>query len=492
MSILNAMLAMSLINSPVPKNPDKDIKSNVSQSNETYVYAEDFGAKGDYLNKDGSINPNHTDDSEAIQKALNYASQHGKTLKLKNKHYYVNNLNIPKGNYFFDGAKLVVGNGYSTSQSNINVNPGARIDNLDILATVKYDGRRLLNLNGAVDINKVNVKKAGNTNTNKSLLDSMVYITGDGGKIGNLYTHNSKKHITMYNATNWELGSVNAKNYTRGMYIRQSKNNYIRKYTATGKRKESISKAGNNGLLIEGSQYIHFRDTIIYDAGEHAIRIGGSRNSKYEQGHFTFDRITTRRSGGNGFKVFSGEIDGSPEMVSNINIGDLKVLDSRYNIPSKGMEDNRDGLHLEYCSDVHVNNLIVSSENTNVSSLNGIFMTGAQRVTVENANISNAKLNAVKLDKNRGKVNQIKINHLTAKNNQNGVYINQFGEPMRNIYMHNMYVENYGTSHHAVRVVGSVVRQPVVFDGKVVKGNGRGAFYSNLNNKLIQNNLRTI
>ncbi|MCG3401770.1 hypothetical protein K0017_05480 [Staphylococcus massiliensis] len=472
-------------------NNNESEGGNQLDPNSDVVTVEDFGAKGDYLKQDGSINLNYTNDTQAFKKAVEYATSHNKTLKLNHKNYYVDNIVFPEGNYDFSEGRLVVGKGANGSDFyNVKATSGAVIDKLDILVTAQFGSGRLLSLNGAVDVGDVKLKCTEKIDTSNDLFDAMVNISGENGKVGSIRTQNSDNHVMAFNARNWNIGEIKADTYIRGMYMRQCRDMYIGKYVATNRHPNAKWHAGDNGLLIEGCQNLHFRDTVVEDAGEHAIRLGGTRNSVYKQGNHTFDNITTRRSGGSGFKVFSGELDGTPEMVSHIKIGTLNVLDSRYKLPTL---DNRDALHLEYCSDVDIDALKVNNESEDVSTSNGMYLSGVHRLNVENAEINHTSDHIAKMVNTQGKVNDIRLNHLTARDNKNGVLIDQRGETLRDIYLHNLDIEGYGDEHYAVVLFANTVRQPVVFDETVRRNDEpKGAFYTNSKSDLIENNINEI
>ena len=108
-------------------NSINEINSQLEhKAKKTYIYVEDFGAKGDGV----------TDDSLAFQNAINYASINSKTICLLNKTYALSHFTLKNNMSIISNEYAILKILESDYSSFINIDNGA-ITNLIYNATLK-------------------------------------------------------------------------------------------------------------------------------------------------------------------------------------------------------------------------------------------------------------------------------------------------------------------------------------------------------------------
>ena len=415
-----------------------------------------FGALGD-----GS------DETDLIQNAIDYAYQNNEVLIGDGKTYTVKRLNFPENNYNLGNTTFKpvsdVGNVYM-----IDISKKSVVDVLNISLDSNNTNERLIRINGEVIINRINIRSSEQHSISNDLLDSLIYIEGSNINIGSINVDNVDYCITINKVINSYIGNIKISKYKRGVYIRESKLLTIDSLETSLKSPNTAWGAGNNGLLVEDTENLTINNANICDTGEHGIRLGGNRNDVYGQKNFNFGTITTKRTGGCGFKAFSGQVDGASTVISNISIDCLNVYDACNEMPALR---NRDGLYMVHCNDIIIGQVNVRKDYTVNSSNDGIYLSNVNRININNVSISDTLSCGVTIDVEYGQVNDCYINNLQVRNTGNElINIDHSGQVVRDIVINNIYGRHYG-SDYGVNIVTSLVYQPLLISGNIVNQN---------------------
>ena len=236
---------------------------------------------------------------------------------------------------------------------------------------------------------------------------------------------------------------------------------------------------GHNGLLIADSNDIVVSDTIVHDAGEHGIRVGGNGNSS----RIVFNNIQSIRPGGSGLKIRAK--DGF--RVRDVQINGLTVVDAA---ARSTPDHNQDGLRLENCSYVTANGVQVQAQSRTYAAHDGIWVTGCDFVTINGPRVSNVFYNGIHLNDDAGPVNQIFINNPSILFSQtNGIAIDSPTQVLRDITIMRCYIRSYAEWGIWVQTnspsVG--VNQPVILDGFIRNDIGLGGVHVSTSDPDVHN-----
>ena len=173
------------------ENELNEVNSQLAhKAKKTYVYVEDFGAKGDGI----------TDDTLAFQNTINYASANGKTICLLNKTYALTG-------FTFKANMSIISNEYAT---------------LKILASsngsfIKFDTGAITNLNYSACLKDVFISCNSN-NTSQKIIDvtAIKSLNGSGGGVW----HFTFENVRIQPVTNNQIGMYfNADDTTQGVDV---------------------------------------------------------------------------------------------------------------------------------------------------------------------------------------------------------------------------------------------------------------------------------
>ena len=441
------------------------------------VYLEEFGAVGDGI----------TDDTLAIQEAIDYASLNNKTLSaVYNKVYAVKRLFLKSNFYKFGNISFVSledsGNNYTITCEDDVVIDEIRVDLLS-----GYSNERIVKISNRNSVGKIKITASSQYGNVNDLQDAAVVVSGSNTKIGEIDIKNFDNAVTVFDCTNTIINLIRVKSYKRAVYVRKSKDVLIHTIIVDTKSPEAGWVAGENSLLIEESENLTFPFLDLADAAEHAIRLGGVREGLYKQENFYFGTVITRRSQGCGFKVFSGAIETTAKLIKHIHIDNLTVIDACYKMP--GIV-NRDGLYLNNARDIRIHSYTCINEKETTSSNHGIYITGTDDVSINNTDIRNTKSKSIFIDKTDGRVNSVYFDNVNIKGaGEESIDIDMFGEVVRDIIFRNLFISKGSTSHYAIVFYGTAIYQPLLFDGYVEVSKSLGSLKTNFTNDVFVNKI---
>ena len=431
-----------------------------------YISIDLFGAVGD----------GYTDDTLAIQTAIDFSIETGKPLQGTSKTYKIHRLSLPENKYFLSSTTFILRGDDTGDVYGIDVQENSEVDTLNIKVPSEATNERIVRVQSNTYIDSINIIAESNLSTGNDLLDSAVYISGDNITVNNIYTDLCESSVIVFQSTNVNLGDLKIRRSVRGLYVRESRHIEVNKVITIDAPVNNEWGDGKNGILIEESEDIYFDVAHISDSAEHGIRIGGARNERYRQKSIHFGEVITRRTKGCGFKVFAGVLSGAPYTIRDITIDSLTVIDACYKMPPLR---NRDGLYLAVVSKISINDLRVITTDSNNSSYFGMYVSGVNELNIGRVFIDKSINVGAMFDKEYGQVNKIYIDNFTCIGvGGEMINVNHSGEVMRDFYIRNIWGREWGLNYPAIKLELSLVYQPLLLQGYVRVDGNRRAFES--------------
>jgi hypothetical protein len=448
---------------------------------EQCVFVKDFGAVGDGI----------TDDTTAIQNAINYANVNNLPVLFEPKEYLVSQVTFKKAKYFLKGTSFKMKNALTGNIYALDLESGVIADFVSLNIPTGITGERFIRVQSSCHIDKIKLASVDQQSILNDNLDGAVNITGSNHYIGDIEVVNCDYAVVVYNTTSSLIGRVKVQSFVRGLYVRQSKNIQFQTVHTEIKSPNGTQNPGHNSVLLEECEEIRFPNVYAYDAGEHGIRIGGTQGGLYLQKRLSFGNVITRRTGQCGFKAYTGA--GDVNKITYLSIHSLHVYDCAYaNTPGT----NEDGLYLIGCQHVNVGQLFVDSELNAVSGYNGMYVSNCDFISVGTVNIRNVTNCGIHLDSTIGRVNDFYLESATIrKTGADAIFVDHMLDIMRDIILKGLYIREFGASNYGVKVMSQSTtvgaNQPVLAEGYVSKGASIGIFYTNTTdtdvyNKLVQ------
>lgn len=180
------------------------------------------------------------------------------------------------------------------------------------------------------------------------------------------------------------LGTVDLKNFLVGINADNITNFQVDDYTYLGDSPRNSADPGQNALLLNSIVGGDFPRMKGFGAGEHAIRLGGNTNGPATRS-LRFGTLYLDTPGQTGFKSWNSVI-ATP--VQDVTIKSLTVLNAGSYRTTPGYNDF--GGMLENIIGLRIDHMVVRRTNKAFSSYDGVYIAGAQDVTIANLEVEDA------------------------------------------------------------------------------------------------------
>lgn len=209
-----------------------------------------------------------------------------------------------------------------------------------------------------------------------------VYISAKGVLIDNFHCENIDNAfdiredgttVPMQSA----FGFLSARSYRRGIFTDDNAAGWsLQGYKLTKRSPNAGYFPGNNGVLINGADYITIGDGEIDDAGEHAFRLGGHTNK-----HVTVGKIVARRPGGMAFKMASGGLNPSDPNTSEVYVAGVTGVDCGLG----NVGNNRGLLRIAHAENFYIGPSVAYGEVSSTGAPILIQLNDVKNFTIEHA-----------------------------------------------------------------------------------------------------------
>jgi hypothetical protein len=301
-----------------------------------------------------------------------------------------------------------------------------------------------------------------------SRLDGALQVRGAGTNIGCVRVSNFDLPMVVYEADHVLVEHVELTSYKRGVLVELSDSFHLLSGVIETLSPYAIhapdgsAPDGYNALLLAHSNDVFISGLRANDAFGHAIRIGGD----YSVERYAFSNLRVSKAGNSGLKIASA--DGTEARY--VQISGLDVCDAACRTPVP--ETNQEGLRLEKCSHVTVTGFQLSKNERPHSAFTGIFVKGAEFVTVDAPAVVDTYDNAIHLLEGGGRpVNSVFLHEPRVMfTGGHALRISSPSQILRDVTFFKGYVRNYGTitTGAAIHVEAAAgVLQPVILQGWV-------------------------
>lgn len=214
-------------------------------------------------------------------------------------------------------------------------------------------------------------------------IDKPVMVMGSGAVPGRT------QHLESVTIEGLRLTS-----YVTGIHIRNVRGCVLRGLTASTRSPHAAQNPGHNALLAGHVQDFLLDDFRIEDAGEHAIRFGGSSNEdELANRGLTVSRGKILRAGKCGLKVWAGGKfqDRERGVTSDITVRDVRAWD----LGSGKLGVNENLIHLEAVRGFHLTDVAAATERASLSCHDGLFLAGASEGRIEGLQVKDCARSAI-------------------------------------------------------------------------------------------------
>lgn len=438
------------------------------------------------LKRFGAVGDGVTDDTQAIQQAIDFAYSEGRAVKGENNTYLVSSITLKPNVYYLKGVTFLSNGMLTGNVYVVNCQQGVVVDEINVKLPTESTNERSVQVVSECNIDSIKISSDTQKSVFNDALDGALLISGTNITIGSIFINSFDYAVNIYNCSNIYINQIRCTSFVRGVYIRKSKGCNFAYISTVGKSPNATQSPGHNSLLIEECESLTFNSLNLSDAGEHAVRIGGIRDGLYLQKYLTFGNVITRRSGQCGFKSYTGDTN----RISYIHVDNLTVIDCAYqNVPG----ENEDGLYLVGVDFAYIGNYRCVKELNGVSAYRGVYISSTNKVTIDNAEIWQTQATGITVDDAYGRVNDLHINTCTIRQvKAECILVDHDGFELRDIIFKNMYLREYGASNYGIKINVVSVYSPVLFDGYINTTGTLGAFQSVTTNGLIFNKMVVI
>ena len=341
----------------------------------------------------GVIGDGETDDSDALEQAIDDARNHGRVLALPRggKIVLTHPVDISGVDIEGNNAEITIHtpfDGYALfSTGSIN----QRVTNLSVVLDARcaapVQNMMLFDYVENLVLDNVNIRSTtpGANSSNHGVFgNDYAALTITNSKkttITNLTTQNFENHVRLNTNTLMTFQNITIDTYRLGVWIRDVKQAVFNNMEIFGTSPHAAKAPGENGVLIEATQHgavngITLSDVFVRDAGEHGYRIGGNRQVR----NVTYNDCTAHTVGACGFKTLGDSTTEGDE--GNRHTG---ITYNRCTVIDGGLaEVNHNGFDVVLADNVNIIHPVIRRENTSYSTSNGVYLAGANDVTITN------------------------------------------------------------------------------------------------------------
>ena len=352
------------------------------------VSVSDFGAVGDGV----------TDDTAAIQAAINAAEATGASLYFNgNESYSITKLTFTCPSVITSGCTFVQRDVSNTGSSCIDfdANIPQIVDSVVIETKASNTQRRAVSIKG--DNLVINLLKVvcDARNIFSSVNDFSVAINGSYVTINNLWVENYDKACQIRSTSDGfiTINRLDIVNYCQGVNIANGQNIHIVNSYIRGKPAGATWSKGYNGFLISGTEEdfgvknITIENFTIEDSLEHAIRCSGL----FASSNITFANFRIENTGGCGIKVCSYPTSGLRHKAVNITNGLMVDLGNQEVAKLKA------GVMYYNAEDCNVSDVTVVNKAKDFSCEVGINLFNTENIQVSNCSVTKSENDAISL-----------------------------------------------------------------------------------------------
>lgn len=191
---------------------------------------------------------------------------------------------------------------------------------------------------------------------------------------------------TLSESADATIGEAIITRYRLGVRIDKSVRCGVDSLSARIASSAATKDPGNNGLLLQGVNDARFGTVLVENAGEHGVRIGGS---DAVQKSINFGTITTRRTGGCGFKINPNAFP-----VIDVYVGYLDVEDNGNNVTG----GNAEGLRINDAQDVVIDTMRLRAVTATFCQSWAVFINNVTGFHINNADLSGMRNGVIAWD----------------------------------------------------------------------------------------------
>ena len=341
----------------------------------------------------GVIGDGETDDSDALEQAVNGARNSGRVLALPRggKIVLTRPVDISGVDVEGNNAEIVIHTPFDGHALFSTGSFNQRITNLSVVLDARcaapVQNMMLFDYVENLVLDNVNIRSTtpGANSSNHGVFGSdyaaLTITNSKKTTITNLTTQNFENHVRLNTNTMMTFQNITIDTYRLGVWIRDVKQAVFNNMEIFGTSPHAAKAPGENGVLIEATQHgavngVTLSDVFVRDAGEHGYRIGGSRQVK----NVTYNDCTAHTVGACGFKTLGDSTTegDAGNRHTGITYNHCTVIDGGL------AEFNHNGFDVVLADNVRIINPVIRRENTSYSTSNGVYLASANDVTIIN------------------------------------------------------------------------------------------------------------
>lgn len=338
--------------------------------------------------------------------------------------------------------------------------------------------RRLFTFENAMTLynNEVVAESQINNAPTSGLLDWAVRVYRDNNKVRDMKIVNVDKAFFGYGAdgdgnpgNDNHFEDIKAVSYVTGICMRnQMRTKLINPYVSS-RSPNATDDPGNNGILHEGVREYLLANAQVFDAGEHGIRFGGTRNAEQLSVGIMINGAQIVRSGQSGLKFFTGVVGGS---FVNVQGSNIQVIDCQYEpaTPAEGPGFNDEGFLLQQIRKGTFNGLSVQRQSRSTySCMDGVYISGADDLQINGLHVQDPKRNAVRISEYDGDTapnsvetlanNEVFIRGLRGENiGEHGIFVDSPVQLIRDLNVEGELIGSGAAGFYAYSGTAAVAR----------------------------------